>query len=216
MKPAQKRIFIVDDHPMIREGTAKVINLEPDLVLCGAVATATEALAGIPKAKPDVVIVDLSLEGRSGLELIKSLRSHFPKLPVVVYTMHEEAIYAHRALADGACGYVTKREPPIKLLTALRSAISGVKPGSRPSSARKEPESGGTAALLIGRLSDRELEVFELRGQGMTGDHIAARLHLSRKTVDSHLEHIKHKLHLADSTQLLRSAVQWMQSRESL
>jgi DNA-binding NarL/FixJ family response regulator len=208
MKTAKKRIYIVDDHPMIREGTAKVINAEPDLVLCGAVATAAEALAGIPKAKPDAVIVDLSLEGRSGLELVKTLRTHFPKLPVVVYTMHEEAIYAQRALADGACDYVTKQQPTTKLVAALHQAIGGRKPGTRAGAAGR-----AAAPLPLGRLSDRELEVLELRGQGLTGDHIAARLHLSRKTVDSHLEHIKHKLGLANSADLLKLAVDWMRSR---
>jgi DNA-binding NarL/FixJ family response regulator len=210
MKTAKKRVFIVDDHPMIREGTANVINMEPDMVLCGAVASAAEALTDIPKAKPDVVIVDLSLEGRSGLELIKCLRQHFPKVPVVVYTMHEQGLYAQRAIADGACGYVTKREPSSKLITTLRSAAGGAT--VRPALAKHS----ATAALPLGQLSDRELEVFELRGQGLTGDHIAARLHLSRKTVDSHLEHIKHKLGLADAREVLQRAVAWMQSKQTL
>lgn len=204
MKTAKKRIFIVDDHPMVREGTAAVINAESDMTLCGAVATAAEALADIPKAKPDVVVVDLSLGGRSGLELIKCLRAHFPGIPVVVFTMHEEAIYAQRALADGASDYVTKREDPAKLIAALRRASS------------KTPARAADRGLLpLGQLSDRELEVFELRGQGLSGDHIAARLHLSRKTVDTHLEHIKHKLGLANSAAVLRNAVQWMQSRHT-
>jgi len=209
MTTTKKRIFIVDDHPMIREGTAKVINQESDLVLCGAVGTAAEAMAGIPKAKPDVVVVDLSLGGRSGLELVKFLREHFPKLPVVVYTMHEEALYAQRALTNGACGYVTKLQPTAQLLAALRQAASGVK------LEQKLTARHGAKALPVDKLSDRELEVFELRGQGLTGDHIAARLHLSRKTVDTHLEHIKHKLHLADTGELLHQAVTWMQSRLS-
>jgi DNA-binding NarL/FixJ family response regulator len=211
MKPAKKRVFMVDDHPMIREGTAKVVNQEPDMVLCGAVATAAEALTGIPKAKPDVAIVDLSLENRSGLELIKCLRTHHPKLPVVVYTMHEEALYAQRALEAGACGYVTKLQPSSELIAALRQAIAG---GNQCTVGNNTTHNA--AALALGRLSDRELEVFELRGQGLTGDHIAARLNLSRKTVDTHLEHIKHKLNLANSNELLRRAVAWMQSRKSV
>lgn len=210
MKTAKKRIFIVDDHPMIREGTASVINMQPDMFLCGAVASAAEALAHIPKAKPDIVIVDLSLEGRSGLELIKCLRQHFPKLPVVVYTMHEEAIYAQRAFAAGACVYVTKREASCRLIEALRRAMGD----SMPCSSRTKQTA--TAALPLGQLSDRELEVFELRGQGLTSNHIAAQLHLSRKTVDTHLENIKHKLHLPNSRELLRCAVQWMQSKQAL
>lgn len=205
MKPTRKRIFIVDDHPMVREGTAAILREEPDLLLCGAVATPGEALAGIPKAKPDVAVVDLSLEGRSGLELIKCLRAHYPKLPVVVYTMHEENLYAQRAFDAGACDYVTKREPPARLIMALRRAGTD---GARTPRAN--------AALPLGHLSDRELEVFELRGQGLTGDHIAARLHLSRKTVDTHLEHIKHKLGLRHSTEVLEHAVQWMQSKRAL
>lgn len=210
MKPTKKRIFLVDDHPIIREGIAKVINQEPDLTLCGAASTAAEALTGLPKAKPDVVIVDLSLEGRSGLELIKCLRAHHPKLPVIVYTMHEEAIYAQRALAAGACDYVTKLQPISQLLAALRQATGG-KPGAHARNAHHS-----AAALALGKLSDRELEVFELRGQGLTGDHIAAKLCLSRKTVDSHLEHIKHKLSLASAAQVLARAIEWMQSRKGL
>jgi DNA-binding NarL/FixJ family response regulator len=206
MKPTKKRIFIVDDHPMIREGTAKILNHEPDLVLCGSAATAAETMTGIPKAKPDAVIVDLSLEGRNGLELIKLLRSQYPKLPVVVYTMHEETLYAERALAAGAAGYVTKLQPTTALLAALRKAVGGGKPARRKTSAQ----------LPLGQLSDRELEVFELRGRGLTSDHIAARLHLNRKTVDSHLEHIKHKLGLAHSAELLERAVEWMQYRRAL
>jgi DNA-binding NarL/FixJ family response regulator len=199
---------------MIREGTAAVINMEPDLVLCGTAATATEAFANIPKAKPDVIVVDLSLEGRSGLELIKSLRSHYPKLPVVVYTMHEEALYGERAAASGASGYVTKRQPSAKLLAAIRQVAHAGGRGSRPSSTRRAPKSaGGKAASPLSSLSDRELEVFELRGQGLAGNQIATRLHLSRKTVDTHLENIKHKLNLADSGELLQRAVQWMHSQ---
>ncbi|MCG3149915.1 MAG: DNA-binding transcriptional activator DevR/DosR [Verrucomicrobiae bacterium] len=211
MKPAKKRVFVVDDHPMIREGTAKVINQEPDLTLCGAVATAAEALGGIPRAKPDVVVVDLSLGGRSGLELLKSLRANFPKLPVVIYTMHEEALYAERARADGANAYVTKQQPTMVLLKALRQAVHGTA-ATRP----RTKVSEAVASLLLGKLTDRELEVFELRGQGLTGDHIAARLYLSRKTVDTHLEHIKHKLGLANSAAVLQRAVEWMQNRNSL
>ena len=207
MKTAKKRVYIVDDHPMIREGIANVVNQEPDLVLCGAADSAAEALTGIAKAKPNVVIVDLSLGGRSGLELIKSLRAHYPKLPVVVYTMHEEALYAHRALADGAAAYVTKHQPTAQLLSALRRVANGDK---------APPPALCTTALPLGKLSDRELEVFELRGQGLTGDHIAARLNLSRKTVDTHLEHIKHKLDLADSAGVLKSAVEWMRHRPAL
>ena len=216
MKTAHTRIFIVDDHAMIREGTAAIIKLEPDLFMCGAAATATEALTRIPKAKPDVVIVDLSLEGRNGLELIKCLRSHHRKLPVVVYTMHEESLYGERAATCGASGYVTKRQPSEKLLAVIREVARAPRRRRRPSSTRRSPKSGGITALPPGGLSDRELEVFELRGQGLTGNAIATRLHLSRKTVDTHLEHIKHKLKLANSGELLQRAVQWMQSRHGL
>ena len=216
MKTVRTRICIVDDHAMIREGTAAVINLQPDLVLCCAVATATDALAAIQKSKPDVVVVDLSLEGRSGLELIKCLRSHYPKLPVVVYTMHEEALYGQRAAASGASGYVTKRQSSKKLLAVIREVARRPVRGSRPSSRCSVPKSGGKTTLPVSRLSDRELEVFELRGEGLAGNAIAVHLHLSRKTVDTHLEHIKHKLDLADSGELLQRAVQWMQSQRGL
>jgi DNA-binding NarL/FixJ family response regulator len=209
-KVSRKRIFIVDDHPVIREGTSMIVNQEGDLVLCGAAATPAEALEGISKAQPDVAVVDLSLGGHSGLELLKILRAHFPKLPVVVYSMHEETVYAQRALANGACAYVTKRQPVTDLLAALRHAAAG---GGRRSTADAEAESLRAVALPLGRLTDREQEVFELRGQGWTADHIAAQLHISRKTVDTHMEHIKHKLNLPNAAELLHSAVQWMQSK---
>lgn len=213
MKPTKKRIFMVDDHPMIREGTARVINQEPDLTLCGAVGTAAEALVAIAKAKPDVVVVDLSLGGRSGLELIKSLHAQYPRLPLVVYTMHEESLYAQRALADGAQAYVTKREPPAKLIAELRHVLAT---GRSAPSRQPKTKPALAAQLPVGKLTDRELEVFELRGQGLTGDHIAAHLHLSRKTVDTHLEHIKHKLGFPNSAVLLNQAVIWVRSQHSL
>jgi DNA-binding NarL/FixJ family response regulator len=198
MKTNKKRIFIVDDHPMIREGIANVINSEADMVLCGAAPTATEALTSIPKAKPDAVIVDLSLEGFSGLELIRHLRLRNPKLPLVAYTMHEEAIYAHRAVGAGATAYVTKRESTGKLLLALRQALHKISPPI-------------PATLPLGRLSRRELEVFKLRGEGFTTHHIAAQLQVSRKTVDAHLLRIRDKLGLASSRAVLENAVNWVQ-----
>ncbi len=214
----KQRVFIVDDHPMVREGTSALINQQPDLAMCGEAGDATRALASLGTSKPDVVIVDLSLEGRSGLELIKNIRSSFPKLPVLVYSMHHEDLYAERALRAGAQGYVMKQEPTKQLLGAVRELSKGGMHVSANVANRLLSSAVGarsaTAVSPVDELTDRELEVFEMRGEGLSASEIARRLHLSRKTVDFHLENIKHKLDLPNAAELLRRAVQWSQSKK--
>jgi len=203
---------------MVREGTAALINQQTDLEMCGAAGDAAEALTAIGRAKPDVGVVDLSLQGRSGLELIKNLRSNYPRLPILVYSMHHEDVYAERALRAGAQGYVMKQECTSALLFALREVAAGRMHVSPKIAGRLLSSAIGMrnniAASSVDLLSDRELEVFEMRGQGLAAGVIAQKLHLSRKTVDFHLENIKHKLRLPNAAELLRRAVEWSNSKQ--
>ena len=208
------RILIVDDHPMMREGLAHSINQEPDLTVCGEARDAAEALAGIVRHRPDLVVTDISLPGKGGLELIKDLKAMQPGLPVLVLSMHDESLYAERALRAGASGYLTKAEAREKLLLAIRGVLGGQLYVSEKTSARivglfsGRPAPGGRA--LVGQLSDREFEVFQLFGQGLATQAVAERLHLSPKTVETHRLGIKKKLDLGSAAELVAYAARWM------
>jgi DNA-binding NarL/FixJ family response regulator len=213
--PGPARILIVDDHPIVRQGLSQFIAQTEDLRVCGEAGDAREALEAIRKTLPDLVIVDLSLGSASGLDLVEELKAQAPKLPILVLSMHDETLYAERALRAGARGYVMKDRPIDEVVTAARRILRGEVHLSERMSARllQKLVSGAPQATdsLIGTLSNRELQVFELIGQGFGTRNIAARLHLSVKTIDTHRENIKHKLSFADSVELHQHAFLWVQ-----
>lgn len=218
-KKGPSRILIIEDHPLLRQGIAALINGEKDLMVCGEVNDAREAVAAVQKHNPDVVLLDLSLQGMSGIEVLKNLKVHFPKIVVLILSMHDEVMYAPRALRAGATGYVMKQESPENVIAAIRKVLAGevsisAKMGTKMLN-RFSGRNDGALSSPIDLLSDRELEVFSLLGQGNGTREIAEKLHLSVKTIESHRAHIKEKLDLENAAQLIRHAIQWVSS-ESL
>ena len=207
------RILLVDDHPIVRQGLRMLVSQESDMRVCGEAASASEALTAMSKTQPNVAIVDLSLKGSSGLELIKDVRIRFPEVLLLVLSMRDEAFYAERALRAGARGYITKEEGTERLIEGIRTLLVGQIYVSERLAARliSKYVDGGSTGSPVQRLTDRELEVFELIGQGMTTRQVAENLHLSVKTIESHREHIKTKLKLDNATELLKNAIQWVQ-----
>ena len=208
---ARKKILIVDDHPMMREGLRGTINREPDLVVCGEAANANQALDAVPKLAPDLVLVDITMPGKSGLELVKDLKALHPNLAILGISMHEETLYAERMLRAGAGGYITKQQPPEELIKAIRQVLDNKVYLSRDASERLLQRF--TGKLQPNRspmeiLTDREFEIFQLIGQGKTPQEIAPQLHLSAKTVAVHYANIRQKLNLRTTAQLIRFAVQ--------
>ena len=212
IEPTMARVLIVDDHPVLRQGLMQVIDDEPDLVVCGEAKDAEEALEELESSKPDLAVVDLSLNGRSGLELVHDMKARRPSMAVLVYSMYDETLYAERAVRAGASGYVMKRESIDEVLAALRQIIKGHVYLSPAASTRmvhravdgKAPCSGSA----LHQLTDRELEVFQLLGQGLSARQISEKLYRSVKTVESHRENIKAKLGFKTSGELLRYAVE--------
>jgi DNA-binding NarL/FixJ family response regulator len=211
-----KRIVIVDDHPLFRKGLEQLIDSTDDgLAVCGEASNAADALSVIRQLKPDLAIVDLSLPGANGIELIKNIRAEFPKLPILVLSMHDESLYALRALRAGAQGYVMKEEALEKVIGAIRGVFAG-RPYLSPNMSAKlisSFASGKGESSLTDKLSDRELEILELIGKGRDVREIARLLHLSPKTVETHRAHIKEKLNLANARQVARYAVQWIDQK---
>ena len=212
------KVLIVDDHPIIRQGLAELINHEPDLIVCGHSEDAPDALGKIKETEPDMVIVDISLKETSGMDLTKDIKAQYPNLPVLALSMHDESLYAERMLRAGARGYIMKAEATENVVTAIRKILSGqiyVSDKMAAKMVRKlvggSPDAGASA---IERLSDRELEVFRMIGQGYGTRQIAERLHLSIKTIETYREHIKEKLNLADASELLQYAIQWTHSQD--
>ncbi len=212
----RKRILIVDDHPMMRQGLAQLINNEPDLVVCAEADTAGQALNLISSSKPDVLIADISLPDKNGLELIKDVRVLNPGILILVVSMHDESLYAERVLRAGGRGYVMKQEGGKKLMEAIRHVLSGQVYVSQKMSAKiLEIFSGGrnkAGGSPVERLSDREFEVFHLIGEGKGTRQIAEHLHLSVKTVEVHRANIKEKLQLKTATDLVHYAVRWTEA----
>lgn len=209
------RIVIVDDHPMLRERIAQLINKEEGMSVCGEADNIQDALVCIREQLPDVAVVDISLKGSSGLELIKNLKAEGIQTPVLVLSMHDESLYADRALRSGAKGYITKNEDSEVVMEAIRCVLSGKVYLSADHTARilqrlteKGPESGAPSVDL---LADRELEVFQMIGQGHTTREIAETLHLGIKTVDTYRERIKQKLDLRNAAELYHRATEWVQ-----
>jgi len=208
------RILIVDDHPIIREGVARLVDMQPDMTICCEAASAREALNRIEKADPDIAIIDLSLDnGLSGLDLLKDISVRFPRLPMLVLSMHSETVFAERVLRAGAKGYVMKEEAPEAILTAIRRVLAG-KVYLSDDMATKMLTSfaaGDSSADKTGIkcLSDRELEIIELIGRGFGASRIAEKLCLSVKTVETHCTHIRQKLQIESSSELRQYAIEW-------
>lgn len=203
------RVLIVDDHAVVRAGLSSLIAQEPDLMVCGEADNAPAALAALAQAQPDLVVVDLSLDRGHGLELIKQLKAAHPEIRVVVFSMHDEEIYGERCLQAGAEAYVEKRQRPEMVIRAIRVVLEGKLFMGREVTDRLLRRSLGGSRERRGAesLSDRELEVVELLGRGLSTRDIAERLHLSRKTVDAHCENLKRKLNLKTSRELLRFCI---------
>jgi DNA-binding NarL/FixJ family response regulator len=209
----KNKVFVVDDHPIVRQGLTLLINQEQDLTVCGTAEEMYSALQAIDAIRPDILILDISLNGPDGLELLKHVRSRYPSLPVLILSMHDESIYAERALRAGANGYIMKQEATEKVLVALRRILSKeIYVSERVANNMLQHYVRGNAdshRSPVTDLSDRELEVFRLIGEGHGTRQIASKLHLSVKTVESYQAHIKEKLSLHSARELVQHAVQW-------
>lgn len=212
-RTGRQTVFVVDDHPLLRQGLALLINQQQDLEVCGEAEEAQAAMQAIAKKTPDILIVDISLNGPDGLDLLKSIRASYPNLPVLILSMHDEAIYAERALRARANGYIMKQEATEKVLVAVRRILNGeVYLSDRMANKMLQQYIGGSPASIqsrISALSDRELEVFCLIGEGRGTREIAEELHLSIKTVETYQAHIKEKLALHSGRELIQHAIQW-------
>ena len=209
------KIFLVDDHPLVREWLTTLIEQQPDLVVCGEADDTAQALQTISTTKPEVAVVDLALKSGSGLELIKDLKQTCPEVAVVVISMHDELLYAERAFRAGARGYVMKRESTKKVVEAIRHVLDGKRYMSErvaAAMAEKLVEGQQVSTSPVALLSDRELEVFELLGQGQETRRIAESLHISVKTVQAFYVRIKEKLKLDTERELVREAVRWQEN----
>jgi len=219
VQTAKKTVLVVDDHPLMRQGLALLVNQQHDLQVCGEAEEAQAAMHAISHLHPDIVILDISLNGPDGLELLKNIRTTNPDLPVLILSMHDEAIYAERALRARANGYIMKQEATEKVLIALRRILNGdVYLSDRMSNKMLQQYIGGAPSMIqsrIASLSDRELEVFRLIGEGRATREIAEELHLSVKTVETYQAHIKEKLSLRSGRELIQHAIQWKVSEKS-
>ena len=216
MNNSKAKIFLVDDHPLVREWLTNLIHQQPDLVVCGEAEDAPHALRQIAVTRPDVAIVDITLKQGSGIELIKNLKALCPDVAIIVLSMHDERLYAERALRAGARGYIMKRETAKKVVTVIRQVLAGKIYMSESLTAVFAEKfvdgrlpAGGS---LVEQLSDRELETFQLLGKGYETRQVAELMKVSMKTVQAHCAHIKEKLKLTNAAELLREAVRWQES----
>jgi DNA-binding NarL/FixJ family response regulator len=213
-EPAAHRVLIVDDHPFLRLGLAEALGREPGLCVCGTVGTAEDALTAVETLRPAVVVADLNLPGKSGLELIKDLATLRPGLPVIVLSMHDEDVYAERCLRAGGRGYVMKSEGPEKLANVIRLVLAGGTHVSAKTTERIIETFAGRGSpdkrSSLAALSDREFEIFQLIGRGLPTQGIADRLHISAKTVETHRMHVKAKLRIATAAELIAFAARWV------
>lgn len=208
----QKKVFLVDDHPLVREHLSALLGREPDLTVCGEAEDGPSALAQIPKAVPDLVIMDITLRNSHGLELLKDLRALCPSLPILVLSMHDESLYAERVVRAGALGYINKQEASRNILSAVRKVLAGeVYVSERMAGLlmKKMVGAPNVPATALEELSDRELEIFQMIGQGIGTRRIAEDLKIGIKTVESYRARIKEKLGLADGDELLQHAIEW-------
>jgi DNA-binding NarL/FixJ family response regulator len=207
------RILIVDDHPLVRQGLIGLLSAERDFAICGEASGIVEARQLAAETQPDVAIIDLTLKDGNGMELIKELRASSPKTKLLVLTMHDETLFAERALRAGAVGYVSKDQASRTIIKAVRTVLAGSLYLSQPMTERmvqRAVRGDDAARSPMERLTNREIEVFELIGQGLASRQIARRLNLSPKTVDTHREHLKEKLELKSSNELTKHAIQWV------
>ncbi len=213
--PKKNKILIVDDHPVFCLGMSELINKEPDLVVCGSEESAGKALKAIVELSPDLVIADISLKESDGIDLVKEINTRHPDLPVLVLSMFDESLYAERALLAGARGYIMKQEATVLVVQALRKVLKGELYASaevkEKSFQRLVAQYNPTHQSPIDALTDRELEVFRLIGEGLSTREMAEKLHLSIKTIGTYRENIKNKLGLKHYTQLVKMAVFWTQ-----
>lgn len=214
-----KRILVVDDHPAVRLAIVNTVNGSGDLIACGEAGSGAEAMALVRASHPDAAVVDISLEDVHGLDLVESLRAQFPDLQIVVFSMYDESVYAERALRAGASGYVMKSEPTDRVLEALRTVVRGDVYVSGKMAARmlNNLVSGRQHSSIDGveRLTDREMAVFQMLGEGFSVDEISDRLHLARKTVEHHRRSARDKLGFTTTAELLTYAVQWMHGQST-
>jgi len=210
---AKKKVLVIDDHPIVRERLAELINQEADLVVCGEAEDSHQARKAVAELQPDIAIVDITLKDTYGIELIKEFKDRYPKLPMLVLSMHDEALYGERALRAGARGYLTKQEASKKVVDAIRKVLAGeIYTSEKMAATILQKVAGGKApggGSPTDVLTDRELEVFQLLGQGKTVKEIAESLFVSAKTVEAHREHIKQKMNFKSSAELLRYAIQF-------
>jgi DNA-binding NarL/FixJ family response regulator len=209
------RVLIVDDHPIVRQGLAQLIAQENELEVCGEADDAATALDAVRDLDPDVAVLDLMLKGSNGVELIREMKSRCPSVRILVVSMHDEAIYAERALKAGAHGYIMKQRATNEVLQALRKVLAGEVYVSNEVMGRilRRMVGGSGPGTGIDRLSDRELEVFQWIGQGLSVNEIADKLKVSPKTVETYRSHIKEKLGLSSASDVLRIAVAWLENR---
>jgi DNA-binding NarL/FixJ family response regulator len=214
-----RRVLIVDDHPIVRQGLCRIMDNEDDLVVCGEAETARDARSAIKELNPDVMIADISLKLSDGIELVRDVRAHHPHLPILVLSMHDETIYAERMLSAGANGYIMKQAASEQFLVALRRVLDGgiyVSEAVGNNMIQKFAAGGSyISANPIDRLSNRELQILHMIGKGMSTRETAESLNLSIKTVESHRQRIKRKLNLHTGTQLVQYAVNWFTGREA-
>jgi DNA-binding NarL/FixJ family response regulator len=207
------RVLLVDDHPIVRQGVQLLVDSEEGMRVCGTAESPTGALEQIKATKPTIAVVDLSLKDGNGLDLIKDIKIRYPKVAVLVLSMRDDSFYAERALRAGAMGYITKEEATDRIVEGIRRVLAGEVYLTDSLSAqllgRMVDKNASLETSPIDELTDRELQVFDMIGQGMTTREIAENLKLSVKTVESHREHIKNKLNLTNATELLKRALQW-------
>ena len=215
-KLGKARVLLIDDHAILRQGLAQLINQEADMAVCGEAEEAPKGFEAVNTLKPDVAVVDISLKGGNGLELIKNIKASHPNLPILVLSMHDESLYAERALRAGGLGYIMKEEAAESVIAGIRKVLKGEIVLSDKMQAKLlhqlvsgRLKQGGSA---IDTLSDRELEVFRMIGEGRSTRQIAEDLHLSVRTVEAYREYIKEKLNLKNATELVQQAFQWVHS----
>lgn len=217
---AAKRVLLVDDHPIMRHGLAQLVRMEPGLAVCGEAGSAREGLVAVGQLHPDLVIIDLTLPDKNGLELVKDIQAMYPGVLCLVLSMHDEMLYGERALRAGARGYIMKEAAADHLITALRKILSGGIYLSESMASRMLEQMAGPrgkgATSGMEKLTDRELQVLEMIGQGTATKIIAERLCISTRTVEAHRAHMKEKLGLTDGSALVRYAVQWVESRAKM
>ena len=209
MKP---KVLLVDDHPIVRQGIRRLIEKEPGLLVCGEAEDAADALEIIEKERPDVIVLDLSLKSSSGFDLILDVKQRWENVRILVLSMYNEDVYAERVLRAGASGYIMKQEAPKKVVTAIWAVLNGSVYVSDKVSANILQSMAGkrTATSSVDSLSDRELQVFQMIGEGLTHQQIADKLLLSVKTIESHVEHIKDKMRISSGRELLQRAIEWV------